>query len=144
MDCFVLTQVFSLPAHYFPEGCHLNTCKIYRACTNTYGVAAPLTFLCKNHKIFACVPAICFGALIFRWKSLKLLQTPLECKHVPLQTLSSGKFRVVQQACRFNWPRSPLQQEIQYISRIPVHIPLIVCPKKVFHIIRHIRKCILF
>ena len=39
-----------------------------------------------------------FGAIILRWKSLKLLQTPLESKHVSLQTLPFGKFRTVQLA----------------------------------------------
>ena len=32
----------------------------------------------------------------------------VECKHVPVQTLPFGKFRAVQLASRFNWPRSPL------------------------------------
>ena len=40
----------------------------------------------------------CLGAIILRWKSLKLLQTPLKCKHVPLQTLPLGNLE------RFNWP----------------------------------------
>ena len=62
----------------------------------------------QKHKIFACLIAMCFGAIILRWKSVKLLETPLECKHVPLQTLPCGRFSVVQLACQFNWPRSPL------------------------------------
>ena len=40
---------------------------------------------------------MCYGAIILRRKSLKLLLTQLECKHVPVQTLPCG-----------NWPRSPL------------------------------------
>ena len=62
----------------------------------------------KKHKIFASLLAMCFGAMTLRWKSLKLLQTPQQCKHVPLQTLPCGKFRAVRLACRFNWPRSPV------------------------------------
>ena len=74
----------------------------------------------QKHKIFACLLAMCFGAIIFRWKSLKLLLTPLECKHVPLQTLPSVKFRVGQLACRFNWPRPPLLALPQYRTMVQV------------------------
>ena len=69
-----------------------------------------LTFLCEKHKIFACLVAKCFEAIILRSISLKLLQTTPECKQVPLQTLHVpyGKFRVEQLAWWFNWPRYPL------------------------------------